>query len=125
MKYIVSINDRNYEVEVERGQATIVKTAEKATPAVHVAAPPAPVVVSQAVEAPANVEGEKVLAPMPGVILNVKAHLGSTVKKGDVLLVFEAMKMENEVVSPRGGVIAFTVSKGTHVSTGDVIVVIK
>lgn len=125
MKYIVSINDKNFEVEVEKGQATIIKTEEKVIPAAQVAAPPASEVVSQAVKAPSNVEGEKVLAPMPGVILNVKAHLGSTVKKGDALLVFEAMKMENEVVSPRGGVIAFMVSKGTHVSTGDVIVVIK
>jgi biotin carboxyl carrier protein len=62
---------------------------------------------------------------MPGAVLSVKAAVGDSVKKGQVLLVLEAMKMENEVVSPSDGAVVFAVAPGTHVNTGDVLVVLK
>ena len=62
-------------------------------------------------------------APMPGVVLSVKVTVGQSVKKGDVLLVLEAMKMENEIVAPADGVVAtIAVNKGVNVKTGDLLV---
>lgn len=131
MKYIVTINNNNYEVEVERGEARIVKTeeapkvtaaqaAEASAPAASMSAPaPAPKPVQAA-------QGDKLLAPMPGIILQIKKNAGDQVKKGEVILVLEAMKMENEIFSPRDGVIAqILTSPSASVSTGDVLAVIK
>ena len=130
MKYIVTINGKNYEVEVEKGQATIVKTtAAPVVQAAPVAA--APVAVAPQPQAPAapvssNVTGEAIKAPMPGTIINVKVSSGASVKKGDTLLILEAMKMENEISAPRDGVVAeILVAKGTSVSTGDVLLALK
>jgi biotin carboxyl carrier protein len=128
MKYIVSINDKNYEVEVERGEAKIVKT----TQAIQVEA--APVAPTQAPAAPATVsaapvaigDGEPIKAPLPGVVLGIKVNAGAQVKRGEILLIIEAMKMENEIVAPRDGVVTQIVaSKGSSVNTGDVLVVLK
>jgi biotin carboxyl carrier protein len=122
MKYIVTINEKSYEVEVEKGEARIVKTNEKAAvlvaaTAVQEAAPVAPV---------AAVAGEKVTAPMPGTILQIKKGGGETVKKGETIMILEAMKMENEIIAPRDGVIAqITTAKGASVSTGDVLAVLQ
>lgn len=133
MKYMVTINDKNYEIEVERGQATILKTTQATAPApqapVAPAAPtpaavptPAP---TQAV-APSNVSGEAITAPMPGTILDVKVSSGATVKKGEILVILEAMKMENEIIAPRDGVIShINTSKGASVSTGDVLLALN
>lgn len=127
MKYIVTINGKNYEVEVERGQATIVKTTV-ATPAPPVA-PTAPVAPAAPVAAQPTVNvgsGEAVKAPMPGTILDVKVTPGTSVKKGAVLFILEAMKMENEVVAPRDGVVAnVVVAKGASVATGDILAVLQ
>jgi len=132
MKYIVTINDKNYEVEVERGQATLIKTTQAAAPAPQpVAAPAAPAAqpaqpVQAAPAAPANVSGEPVKAPMPGTILDIKVSPGSTVKAGDLLVILEAMKMENEILAPRDGTVAQIItSKGTSVSTGDVLLTLN
>ena len=62
--------------------------------------------------------------PMPGLIVNFKVAEGATVKKGDVVVVLEAMKMENDLTSPADGVISFRVQKGANVDTGDVLAVI-
>ncbi len=127
MKYIVTINNKNYEVEVEQGQASIVKTTE----AVPAAAPVAPAVSTAAPQPPsANtvtpVNGEPIKAPMPGLILNCKVNPGSKVKKGDVLFILEAMKMENEIVaSIDGTVVQILAAKGSSVSTGEVLAVIQ
>jgi len=133
MKYIVTINGKNYEVEVERGQATIVKTTETAErayvsqPAASAATPAQPAPAPAQPAAPAiSGEGAPVKSPMPGVILDVRVAAGANVKKGDILFILEAMKMENEIVAPENGVItAVSVTKGTSVSTGDVLALLK
>jgi len=132
MKYIVSINDKNYEVEVEQGEARIVKTTQaiqvEMTPS---AAPvavniPTPGVSAAAATPVAVGEGEPIKAPLPGVILGVKVNAGTSVKRGEILLILEAMKMENEIVAPRDGVVTQIVAnKGSAVNTGDVLVMLK
>ena len=129
MKYIVSINDKNYEVEVERGEARIVKTTqaiqvETAPIAAQALAPAA--VTPTSVNPTAVGDGESLKAPLPGVILAIKVNDGALVKKGQVLLILEAMKMENEIVAPRDGLVTQIVaSKGASVNTGDVLVILK
>lgn len=131
MKYVVTINDKKYEVEVEKGQASVLSTTTVVAQApvavaTPVAAPVAAAAPVQAVAAPTNVQGEAIKAPMPGVILDVRTAPGTAVKKGDVIMVMEAMKMENEIFAPRDGVIVQVVAaKGASVSTGDVLAAIQ
>lgn len=131
MKYIVTLNGKNYEVEVERGQATVLKVEQ--APAAPVAAPapapaapaPAPAAVQPAPQA-ANVAGEPIKAPMPGTILSIKVTPGAAVKKGDVVVILEAMKMENEIFAPRDGTVAQVVTtQGASVNTGDVLLTLN
>ncbi len=128
MIYVVKINDKEYEVEVEQGKASIVKTTSVAAPAAAVAAPaPAAAAVPAATPAPAAaVEGEVIEAPMPGTILDIKVAPGSHVKRGETLLILEAMKMENEIAAPRDAVVSqVLVSKGASVSTYDALISIQ
>ncbi len=123
MKYVVTLNGKQYEVEVEKGNATAVYAGEAA--AAPVAAAPAaaaaPVAAAPVAAAPAGA-GEAVPSPMPGAILQVKVTNGQAVKKGDVLFILEAMKMENEIAAPKDGTItSVSVSKGTAVDTGTVL----
>ena len=127
MKYKVTLNNRVYEVEVEMGQAMLIDEYDAvapAAPAAPTAAPAAPAAPA-AVPAAALASGEVVKAPMPGNILKIKVAPGQKVEEGDVLIVLEAMKMENEIVATKAGTVAqVAVSKGAVVETGTPLVVI-
>lgn len=129
MKYKVTLNNRVYEVEVEMGQAMLIDEYDAVAPVAP--APAAPAVVSAASAAPAAApaaalaSGEVVKAPMPGNILKINVAPGQKVEEGDVLIVLEAMKMENEIVATKSGTVAqVAVSKGAVVETGAPLVVI-
>ena len=129
MKYKVTLNGRTYEVEVEAGKAMLLDEYAAIAPAAPVAAPAAvaaaPVAAAAAPAATGVVGGETISAPMPGNILKVNVAVGQTVNKGDVLVVLEAMKMENEIMAPCSGVVtALPVAKGSTVDTGATLVVI-
>ena len=116
-KYKVNVNGTVYEITLEVCEADEVATAPAAPAKAAPAAAPA------AVAAPAG--GEAVSCPMPGTILAVNVANGAAVKKGDVLFVLEAMKMENEILSPCDGTVSgVTVTKGGSVDTGAVLCVI-
>lgn len=125
MKYVVTLNGKNYEVEVEESEAVLTSVSD--APAAAPAAP-APAAASAAPATPAanvGTDGEKVVAPMPGTILSVNVAPGATVKAGDSVITLEAMKMENEIVAPVDGTVKqILVQKGSTVSTDDVLAVI-
>ena len=130
MKYKVTLNNRVYEVEVEQGQAMLVDEYELKAPAAPAPAPVAAAAPTAAAApaAPAGgalAAGEVVKSPMPGNVLRINVTQGQQVAEGDVLLILEAMKMENEVVATKGGTVAqIAVSKGAVVETGTPLVVI-
>lgn len=136
MKYKITLNGKTYEVEVEEGQAMLVDEYEAYKPAAPAAAPapaPAPAAAPATAPAPAAAPaaptavaaGEVVAAPMPGNILKVNCSQGQAVKAGDILVVLEAMKMENEILAPRDGTVAQVVTtKGAVVDTGAPLVVL-
>ncbi len=133
MKYKVTLNKRTYEVEVEAGEAMLIDEYEAYAPA-PAAAPAAVVPVAAApaaapAPAPAAASlavGEVVKSPMPGNILKINVSQGQAVKEGDVLIVLEAMKMENEIVAPQDGTIAsVNVSVGSQVEAGDTLVTLN
>ncbi|MBN1778553.1 MAG: biotin/lipoyl-binding protein [Clostridiales bacterium] len=122
-QFNITVNGVSYQVSVEETGAAAPAIAAPAAPAAAFV-PAAPVPAPKAAAAPVA-QGTKVSAPMPGTVLDVKCTEGGTVKKGDVLLILEAMKMENEIVSPADGTVKqIPASKGTSVSSGDVLVVI-
>ena len=132
MKYKVTLNGRTYEVEVEAGKAMLIDEYAAVAPvAAPAAAPAAAPVAAAPVAAPAAggvsvTGGESVKAPMPGNILKVNVTVGQTVKEGDLLVVLEAMKMENEIMAPKAGTVAqVLVSKGSTVDTGATMVVLN
>ena len=119
-KYNVTVNGTAYEITLEVADAAEIKAT---APAAAPAAAPAPAAVAAPTAAPAN--GETVTAPMPGTILAVNVSNGAAVKKGDVLMILEAMKMENEIICPCDGTVAsVNVQKGASVDTGAVLCVI-
>ena len=125
MKYIVNLNGINYEVEVEETEAVITSVSE--APAAPVAAPAAaPVAAPAAAPAAApSADGTKVVAPMPGAILAVNKNVGDSVNTGDVIMILEAMKMENEIVAPVSGTIKqLLVQKGSTVETDAVLAIV-
>ena len=132
MKYKVTLNRRVYEVEVEQGEAMLIDEYDLAAPAAPAApaaaapAAPAPAAPAPAAPAPAApAAGETVKSPMPGNILRIEVSQGQHVEEGDVIMILEAMKMENEIVATKSGTIAqIAVSKGAVVETGTVLAVI-
>ena len=120
--FIVTIDGKQYQVGVEEVGATAsttpVVTEIKSAP---VAAAPAPA-AKPAVAGPVN--GTKVNAPMPGMIKSLSLPEGSAVKEGDVILVLEAMKMDNDITAPCSGTISYKTTKGSNVDTGDLMAVI-
>lgn len=125
MKYKVTLNNRVYEVEVEMGQAMLIDEYDAVAPA-PAAAPAAPAAAPAAAPSAASLAaGEVVKSPMPGNILKINVAPGQKVGEGDVLIVLEAMKMENEIVATKAGTVAqVAVSKGAVVDTGTPLVVI-
>lgn len=120
--YRITVNGTSYDVSVEElagGVAPVaapVAAAPVAAPAP--AAAPAPTPAAKSVGAGSI----KVASPMPGKILDVKANVGDAVKKGQVILILEAMKMENEVVAPEDGTVAsIDVASGATVEAGDTL----
>ena len=138
MKYNVTLNGKIYEVDVTESDAVVTGVTQVpvavAAPAVApvaaapVAAPAAPVAEAPAAApavAPVSADGTQVKAPMPGTILAVKKNVGEAVKAGDVIVVLEAMKMENDIVAPCDGTVkSINAPKGSTVNTDDVIAVI-
>ncbi len=111
-KYRVTVNGTAYEIELE-----------ELTGAAPVSAP-APAAAAPVAAAPAG--GEQVTSPMPGTILDVKVSQGASVKKGDVLMILEAMKMENEIMCPCDGKVAsINAAKGAAVESGTLLCVIQ
>ena len=119
--FIVTVDGKQYQVGVEEVGATA-SVAPVAAPvaAAPVAAPAAPKAATAA--APAN--GTKFLAPMPGMIKKLSVPDGSTVKEGDVILVLEAMKMDNDRTAPCAGVITYKTTEGANVDTNALLAII-
>lgn len=132
-KFAINVNGKSYEVEVEElfVEGNVSRPTSVATPVASAPQPapaPAPAPASNPAKAATPVaEGaELVKAPMPGSILDVKVQEGDTVTKGQVLAILEAMKMENEIMSPADGKISSVqVSKGGSVNSGDVMFAIQ
>ncbi|MDR2156979.1 MAG: biotin/lipoyl-binding protein [Clostridiales Family XIII bacterium] len=133
-QYNITVNGTTYAVEVEEvGGTPVVTSAATAVPApAAVPVPPAPVPAPAPSPAPApaaqapSAGAAVVDAPMPGTILDIRVSPGQAVSEGDVLLILEAMKMENEIVAPQGGVVdAILTAKGASVNAGDGLVSLK
>ena len=126
MKYNVTLNGKIYEVDVTESDAVVTGiTQVPVAVAAPAAAPVAVAPVAAPEAAPVSADGTQVKAPMPGTILAVKKNVGEAVKAGDVIVVLEAMKMENDIVAPCDGTVkSINAPKGSTVNTDDVIAVI-
>lgn len=121
----ITVNGTAYDVQVEEvaaGAAPVAAPAPAAKPAAPAAAP-SPAAAPAPAAAPVPAGAETVNSPMPGTIVSVNVSAGQNVKKGDVLVVLEAMKMENEIMAPRDAVVASVqVNKGDSVDSGTPLV---
>ncbi|MCL2498143.1 MAG: biotin/lipoyl-binding protein [Symbiobacteriaceae bacterium] len=135
MKYIITVNGVAYEVEVEavEGTPAVAPTAPRAvtpvaapvaTPVAAAPVTPPPAAAPVVAAAPVGA-GEKMTCPMPGIITDILLNTGAVVKKGQVILMLEAMKMQNEIVAPCDGTLtSINVSKGEAVKTGQLLFVV-
>lgn len=116
--FVVTIDGKQYQVGVEE------VGAGESAPVTPVVSEVKPVATAPKAVAAAPANGTKVNAPMPGLIKALSLAEGATVKKGDVILVLEAMKMDNDITAPCDGRISYKVNKGTNVDTGELMAVI-
>ena len=119
MKYQVKVDGKVFEVEVEKvggGYSSLTPSSLTAAPAAPVAAAPQAAPAPAAAPAASGGSGD-VIAPMPGTVLKVNVNNGDTVASGDVILILEAMKMENEIVAPCAGKVTLNVKAGETVDT--------
>lgn len=126
MKYVVSLNGKKYEVLVNETEAEVLNVSEE-TAAIAIEA-------EKSVQQPAPTknsgkediaDGTSIKSPMPGTVLLVNLNVGDTVKKDDVMFVLEAMKMENDIVAPKDGVVKQVLAaKGDSVNTDDILAII-
>lgn len=135
-KFVVNVNGNRYEVEVEEvgASASAAPASGAAAPAAGNVESPAPAAAAAKAEsAPApqtahsGTEGAiKITSPMPGTILDVKVKVGDSVKKGTVVAILEAMKMENEILAPQDATVAsINVARNQQVNSGDIIVTLN
>ena len=116
----ITVNGKTYDVQVEELSEGSAVSAPAAQPAQTAPAAEAP-----AAAPAASAEGEEILCPMPGTILSINVKAGEKISEGDVIVVFEAMKMENEIKAPRDcTVLSVDVSKDDTVETGTLIATI-
>lgn len=131
-KFMINVNGNSYEVEVEEVKDGVRQSAQLAAAPAPAAAAPIPAAAPAPAPAPAPAKevavsaGQEVVeSPMPGTILRIEVKEGQDVKAGDILLILEAMKMENEILAPSSGrVVSIATSAGSSVDTGDKLVVI-
>ncbi len=135
-KFNITVNGATYQVEIEEVGA-FAAPAPQAVPQVAAAPAPQAAPVQAAAPAPAPAPapvtpaapvagGQQIKCPMPGTILDIPVAQGASVKKGDILMILEAMKMENEILSPADGVVAqIAVQRGASVNSGDLLAVVK
>lgn len=129
-KFAITVNGKSYDVEVEeigQGSTMVNNSPAISAPATSTPQPPAPAAAPKKVAGGAIPQGaDTIKAPMPGTILDIKVQSGDKVTKGQVLMILEAMKMENEIMAPADGEIASVqVAKGASVNAGDVLVAIQ
>ena len=126
----ITVNGKTYDVQVEElseGSTVSAPAAPVSVPAPAAQTAPVSAPAAPAAEAPsaAPADGEEILCPMPGTVLSVNVKAGDKISKGDVIVVFEAMKMENEIKAPRDcTVLSVDVSKDDTVETGALIATI-
>ncbi len=118
----ITVNGTAYDVQVEE----LGGTSAPAAPVATAVTAPAPTTAPVAQAASPAGEGEPIKSPMPGTIVDVKVSQGQSVKEGDVLVVLEAMKMENEIKAPKAGTVtSVAVAKGASVESGTLLVTVK
>lgn len=132
-KFIIKVNGNSYEVEVEEvkgnaqsSQASVAKAVTAPVQAPKQATDPTPASDPVKQDVTVSVGQEVIEAPMPGSILKVLVNEGDMIKAGDVLLILEAMKMENEILSPKDAKVAKVVATaGTSVNSGDKLIILE
>ncbi len=123
MKYKVKLNGKIYEVEVEKGNAELLSEYDAISAPVAALAAPAVAAAPAAAAAPAPAaSGNATKSPLPGVVVAVKKNVGDKVKAGEVVMLIEAMKMENEITATKDGtLVAVLAPKGTQVQVGSAL----
>ena len=125
MKYEVMLNNKKYEIEVDECSVVLTAVTEVAPVVSAPIAAPAPVAAPAPAASASSSEGTTVASPMPGTILSINVTNGQTVRAGEVLMVLEAMKMENDIVAPSDGIVKqVLVTKGSTVDTDQVLLII-